>query len=86
MPPAELKCAAEHAIIKRMLVRPQPAALLFLLALVFILVPAGSARQASATASRGKIIFVNVEQGDGVVMKFGSTVVVSDVGTPKRES
>jgi competence protein ComEC len=60
-------------------VRPQTLYLVLLL-LVLAIAPAGSASQATPTASRGKIIFVNVEQGDGVVMKFGSTVVVSDVG------
>lgn len=67
-------------------VKPQPAVLLVLLVTAVGLVPAGSARYASETASRGKIIFVNVEQGDGVVMKFGSTVVVSDVGEHRVEN
>ena len=66
-------------------VRPQPV-LFVLSVLVLGLVPAGSASQVTASASRGKIIFVNVEQGDGVVMKFGSTVVVSDVGEHRVEN
>jgi competence protein ComEC len=35
---------------------------------------------AGAGAQRGKIVFVNVGQGDAVVIKLGSTIVVSDVG------
>jgi competence protein ComEC len=86
MPGSRLKWSAPGAMIEGMPVRPQPAVLLVLLVLVFGLVPAGSARRASESASRGKIIFVNVEQGDGVVMKFGSTVVVSDVGEHRVEN
>ncbi len=66
-------------------VRPQPVLVVFLV-LVLGLVPAGSASHVTTSASRGKIIFVNVEQGDGVVMKFGSTVVVSDVGEHRAEN
>jgi competence protein ComEC len=73
-------------MIEGMPVKPSPAMLLVLLVLAFGLVPAGSARQATESASRGKIIFVNVEQGDGVVMKLGSTVVVSDVGEHRVEN
>ena len=41
---------------------------------------AASGSSAAAAAERGKIVFVNVAQGDGVVMKLGSTIVVSDDG------
>jgi competence protein ComEC len=64
---------------------PKPVLLVSLL-LALALVPAGSASQATASASPGKIIFVNVEQGDAVVMKLGSTVVVSDVGEHRVEN
>ena len=37
----------------------------------------GSARQA---ASPAKIIFVNVGQGDAVVMRIGGKIIVSDTG------
>jgi competence protein ComEC len=47
--------------------------------LACLLVRDGSG-SAGVTAARGKIVFVNVGQGDGVVMKLGSTIVVSDVG------
>ncbi len=53
------------------------AAAVLILACLLLQDGAGSARN---TATRGKIVFVNVGQGDGVVIKLGSTIVVSDVG------
>ena len=53
------------------------AAAVLILAYLLLQDGAGSARD---TATRGKIVFVNVGQGDGVVIKLGSTIVVSDVG------
>ena len=44
--------------------------------------PAGAA----PAAQRGKIVFVNVGQGDGVVIKLGSTIVISDVGEHEVET
>lgn len=43
----------------------------------------GSSVQAGSTAASGvsaKIVFVDVEQGDGVVMRVGGQVIVSDAG------
>src|SRR5262245_62887364 len=45
-----------------------------------------SAATASTAAEPGKIVFVNVGQGDGVVMKIGGTIVVSDVGEHNVEN
>jgi len=45
-----------------------------------------SAATASTAAEPGKIVFVNVGQGDGVVMKIGGAIVVSDVGEHNVES
>ena len=53
------------------------AAAVLILACLLLQDGAGSARN---TATRGKVVFVNVGQGDGVVIKLGSTIVVSDVG------
>jgi beta-lactamase superfamily II metal-dependent hydrolase len=47
------------------------------------LVPLGSAAQRAPASEPGKIVFVNVGQGDGVVIKLGQTIVVSDVGEHK---
>lgn len=44
------------------------------------------ATESSAAGAAGKIVFVNVGQGDGVVMKIGGAIVVSDVGEHNVES
>ncbi len=41
---------------------------------------------ANTSATRAKIVFVNVEQGDGVVMKIGGQVIVSDAGEHQVET
>lgn len=53
---------------------------LILFAAVVVLVPLGRAAERVPAAEPGKLIFVNVGQGDGVVIKLGQTVVVSDLG------
>jgi hypothetical protein len=60
----QVETGGARGMIEGMPVRPQPAVLLVLLVLAFAFVPAGPAKQASESASRGKIIFVNVEQGE----------------------
>jgi competence protein ComEC len=46
----------------------------------------GVGAHADAAAVPAKIVFVNVGQGDGVVIKVGSTIVVSDVGEHNAET
>ncbi len=41
---------------------------------------------ADTSAISAKIVFVNVEQGDGVVMKIGGQVIVSDAGEHRVET
>jgi competence protein ComEC len=50
------------------------------------LVPLGSAAERAPAAEPAKIVFVNVGQGDGVVMRLGRTIVVSDVGEQKAKN
>lgn len=52
------------------------------LALVLVLVgsPAGVAARGTADASTAKIVFVDVAQGDGVVLRVGGKFIVSDAG------
>jgi hypothetical protein len=52
-------------------------ALVALAALLRLTSAVGSA--AALSAQRGKIAYVNVGQADGVVIKLGSTIIVSDV-------
>lgn len=59
---------------------------LILFAAVVVLVPLGRAAERVPAAEPGKLIFVNVGQGDGVVIKLGQTVVVSEVGEHKVEN
>jgi competence protein ComEC len=61
--------------------RLAPRLALAVLATLLASTAAGPSRSgATPAAERGKIVFVNVGQGDGVVIKLGSTIVVSDVG------
>ena len=64
--------------------------LTFLIALLLVPVAIGSASikagSADTSAISAKIVFVNVEQGDGVVMKIGGQVIVSDAGEHRVES
>ena len=41
---------------------------------------AGGTTHAAPSASTAKIVFVDVGQGDGVVMRIGSKIIVSDAG------
>lgn len=59
---------------------------LILFAAVVVLVPLGRAAERVPAAEPGKLIFVNVGQGDGVVIKLGQTVVASEVGEHKVEN
>jgi len=62
-------------------VRRRLAPLLALVALATLLMLTSAVGSAAVpSAERGKIVFVNVGQGDGVVIKLGSTIIVSDVG------
>lgn len=47
---------------------------------VLTLVPAGSGLTARQAALPAKIIYVNVGQGDAVVMRIGGRIIVSDTG------
>ena len=47
---------------------------------------AGLSADAGAAASTAKIVFVDVGQGDAVVMKIGSKIVVSDAGEFELEN
>lgn len=61
-----------------------------LTAVLFVSVAIGSstlqAGSADTSATRAKIVFVNVEQGDGVVMRIGGQVIVSDAGEHRVET
>ncbi len=60
-----------------------------LVALVLTVGGSASARvadHAAASASTAKIVFVDVGQGDGVVMKIGSKIIVSDAGEFELEN
>jgi competence protein ComEC len=56
------------------------------LGVLLVFTAIGTAASRAPAAQRGKIVFVNVAQGDGVVIKLGSTIVVSDVGEHKVEN
>ena len=67
------------SVRRRLAPRLAPAALATLLALLAA-GPRPAPAGAAPSAQRGKIVYVNVGQGDAVVMKLGSTIVLSDVG------
>lgn len=64
--------------------------LTLLTALLLVAVAIGSASlnagSAATGATRAKIVFVNVDQGDGVVMRIGGQVIVSDAGEHRVET
>ena len=60
--------------------RRRTALAAFAIALPFVLTASGGAVAGSAASPAARIVFVNVGQGDGVVMKVGSKVIVSDAG------
>jgi len=51
-----------------------------LIAVALSVTAAGSGGSAREAAVPAKIVFVNVDQGDGVVMRIGGKIIVSDTG------
>ena len=52
------------------------------IALVLVLPHAAGAATNGLTAEDAKVVFVNVGQGDGVIIKVGGRIIVSDAGLP----
>jgi competence protein ComEC len=60
-----------------------PRVLVALLATSALLLPQGSSAEPATTESTtAKVVFVDVGQGDGVIVKVGSRIIVSDAGLP----
>jgi len=51
---------------------------------LLVFLPAGAASERSEAASAAKIVFVDVSQGDGVAMRIGGKIIVSDAGWPHK--
>jgi competence protein ComEC len=51
---------------------------------LLLLLPAGAAAEVTSTAATqpAKVVFVDVGQGDGVIIKVGGRIIVSDAGFP----
>jgi len=53
-------------------------------ALLLLIVPTGASADVTSTAATqpAKVVFVDVGQGDGVIIKVGGRIIVSDAGLP----
>lgn len=67
------------------MIRPVPLRPLVLVAAIMavLLLPTGSAAELTAPTT-AKVVFVDVGQGDGVVIKVGGRIIVSDAGLPGK--